>query len=53
MNFYCIKCRAKKEVGDYETVTWKNGRIAAKAKCPDCGTTVHRILPMPKDSDKK
>ena len=24
MTFYCVKCRAKKEVGNYETVTWKN-----------------------------
>ena len=45
MTFYCVKCRAKKDVNDYETVTWKNGRRAAKAVCPDCGTAMYRVLP--------
>jgi predicted RNA-binding Zn-ribbon protein involved in translation (DUF1610 family) len=46
MTFYCVKCREKKEVDNYETVTWKNGRRAAKAKCPNCGTGMYRVLPM-------
>ncbi|MGI6278438.1 MAG: DUF5679 domain-containing protein [Patescibacteria group bacterium] len=46
MTFYCVKCREKKEVDNYETVTWKNGRRAAKANCPTCGTGMYRVLPM-------
>ena len=45
MTFYCVKCRTKREVDDYETVTWKNGRRAAKAICPVCGTAMYRVLP--------
>ena len=40
---YCVKCRAKREF-EGEEVTLKNGRKAAKGKCPVCGTTVMRIL---------
>ena len=42
-SFYCVKCRAKKEVSDYENVTMKNGKPAMRAKCPDCGTTMFKI----------
>lgn len=44
MDFYCVKCRAKKEIEEYEKTTTKNNRKAAKSKCPDCGTGVYRIL---------
>ncbi len=45
MVFYCVKCRAKKDVGeDFETLTLKNGRPAAKGKCPDCGTKMFKIV---------
>ena len=40
---YCVKCKAKREF-DGEETTLKNGRRAAKGKCPVCGTTVMRIL---------
>ena len=41
---YCVKCRAKKDVGDnYETITMKNGRPAIQAVCPDCGTKMFKI----------
>lgn len=53
MMFYCVKCKQKKEVEDYETATWKNLRSAVKAKCPDCGTDMYRILPLPKASEPK
>jgi Domain of unknown function (DUF5679) len=38
-----VKCKAKREFEGEET-TLKNGRRAAKGKCPVCGTTVMRIL---------
>ena len=40
---YCVKDR-KKVMFEGEVVTLKNGRKAAKGKCPSCGTTVMRIL---------
>ena len=40
---YCVKDKAKKEF-EGEVVTLKNGRKAAKGKCPTCGTTIMRIL---------
>jgi nitrate/TMAO reductase-like tetraheme cytochrome c subunit len=45
MIFYCVKCRAKKDVGEnYEKTTLKNGRPAVKATCPDCGTGMFKIV---------
>ncbi|UCH11861.1 MAG: hypothetical protein JSW18_03275 [Candidatus Omnitrophota bacterium] len=41
---YCVKCKAKKEIADGKEVTMKNGRKAMKGKCPDCGTSMFRIL---------
>jgi hypothetical protein len=41
---YCVKCKAKKKMADVKKVTMKNGRKAAKGKCPDCGTGMYRIL---------
>jgi hypothetical protein len=40
---YCVKCRDKRDF-DGQEVTMKNGRRAAKGKCPVCGTTVMRML---------
>ncbi len=40
---YCVKCKAKREF-EGEEVLMKNGRRAAKGKCPVCGTGVFRIL---------
>jgi len=42
---YCVKCRAKKVITDAKEVTMKNGRLAAKGTCPDCGTGVFKFLP--------
>ena len=42
---YCVKCRAKKIMKDVEEVTMKNGCLAAKGTCPDCGTRMFRFLP--------
>ncbi|OPZ23181.1 MAG: hypothetical protein BWZ03_00610 [bacterium ADurb.BinA186] len=46
ITFYCVKCRAKKDVDDarVERTSLKNGRPAAKAVCPDCGTGMFKIL---------
>jgi hypothetical protein len=41
---YCVKCKAKKVMAQAENVTMKNGRPAAKGKCPDCGTGMYKIL---------
>jgi len=44
MVFYCVKCRAKKDVSDYEEGVAKNGRPFVKAACPDCGTTMFKFV---------
>ena len=41
--FYCVKCKAKKE-SEGKVVVSENGRRMAKGKCPDCGTNLNRIL---------
>lgn len=41
---YCVKCKEMKEMKDEQRVTMKNGRAAAKGKCPDCGTGMYKIL---------
>jgi hypothetical protein len=41
---YCVKCKAKKEIGEAVEVTTKNGRRAIKGKCPTCGTVMYKIL---------
>ncbi len=44
MEAYCVKCRSKKEMVDAQEVEMKNGRKAMKGKCPDCGTSMFKIL---------
>ena len=45
---YCVKCREKREMSDANEVTMKakggGERRAMKGKCPDCGTTMFRIM---------
>lgn len=43
MQIYCVKCRAKKDVANFESVTMKNGKPAVKAVCPTCGTKMFKI----------
>jgi len=42
---YCVRCKAKKAMAEASVVTMKNGRAAARGKCPDCGTGMYKILP--------
>jgi RNase P subunit RPR2 len=42
-SMYCVKCRAKKEVANPETVTMKNGKKALRGTCPTCGTKMFKI----------
>jgi len=41
--FYCVKCKAKREASGEVRVNDKGTRMA-KAKCPECGTNLNRIL---------
>jgi len=41
---YCLKCKAKKDMGKAQVVTMKNKRKAVKGVCPDCGTKMFKIL---------
>jgi RNase P subunit RPR2 len=40
---YCVKCRAKREGKNVQSVTMKNGKPASKAICEVCGTTMFKI----------
>lgn len=44
MEAYCVKCRMKREMADAQKVTLKNGRPAMKGRCPDCNTSMFRML---------
>ena len=43
MSGYCLKCRAHREMQEPEEVTLKNGRLASRGKCGECGTTMFRM----------
>ena len=43
MTAYCVKCRKKVEMKNPKRVTMKNGKLATKGTCPNCGTSVFRI----------
>jgi hypothetical protein len=42
---YCVKCKATRKMTDPQLVTTKNGKPAAKGKCPVCRTTMMKFLP--------
>jgi hypothetical protein len=44
---YCVKCKEKREFEGVVNVA-KSGSLMAKGPCPECGTTVCRIMPRPK-----
>lgn len=44
MEAYCVKCKKKVEMQDGEETTTKRGTKMMKGKCPDCSTTVCRIV---------
>lgn len=52
MEGYCVKCKEKREMKDAAETSFegKGGkkRRAMKGVCPDCGTTMFRILPSKK-----
>ena len=41
---YCVKCKATRRMVSPQLVITKNGRAAAKGKCPVCGTTMMKFL---------
>jgi len=41
---YCVKCKKTVTMKDEKETKTKRGTRMAKGKCPDCGTTVCRIL---------
>ncbi len=43
MEAYCVKCRAKREINNSQSITMKNGRPATQGVCGTCGTKVFRI----------
>ena len=43
IEIYCVKCKAKTDLTNVESVTMKNGRPATKALCAVCGAGKYRI----------
>jgi hypothetical protein len=41
---YCVKCKKSVEMKDGKESLNAKGRRMMKGKCPNCGTTVCRIL---------
>ena len=41
--FYCVKCKEKREA-EGKVVVSENGRRMAKGVCPVCGINLNRIL---------
>ena len=41
---YCVRCKTGHQMLNAQLVTTKNGKPAAKGKCPVCGTTVMKFL---------
>ena len=41
--FYCVKCKEKRHATGNVVVN-DRGTKMAKAKCPECGTNLNRIL---------
>jgi hypothetical protein len=44
MEGYCVKCKKKVEIKDGKEVVNAKNRRMMKGKCPNCSTTVCRIL---------
>ena len=44
MEAYCVKCKTTRKMTEIQMVTTKNGKPAAKGKCPVCGTTMMKFL---------
>ena len=40
----CFKCRKTVEIKKGKEIVNKKGLRAMKGECPDCGTTVYRII---------
>jgi len=40
---FCVKCKAKREMKNPQSIVMKNGRKATKGTCPVCGTGMFRI----------
>jgi uncharacterized Zn finger protein (UPF0148 family) len=38
-----VKCKAKREIKDPQSITMKNGKNALQGTCPVCGTKLFRI----------
>ena len=44
VEMYCVKCRAKRQVKDYDEVTTKNGKHGIRAKCPVCDAKMFKFM---------
>lgn len=42
---YCVRCRKVVEMTNEKVVKYRNGRMAKKGLCPECGTKVFKTIP--------
>ncbi len=45
---FCVRCRKMVEMKSEKEVRYKNGRLAKKGICPECGGTVCKTVPEKK-----
>ena len=50
IEIYCVKCKAKTDSSNVESVTMKNGRPATNAVCAVCGAGKYRIGATPAET---
>lgn len=43
MKAYCVKCKDKRKIGDFQAVYTKTGTPAVRGICPVCGTKLFRM----------
>lgn len=44
MQGYCVKCRAKREIVEFEEAVLTEGELAIKGLCPKCGTRISIVI---------
>jgi len=53
MTFYCVQCKAEREVETFEEFRTKHNLRMAKATCPVCGFPLYRKLDTQPEQEKK
>jgi hypothetical protein len=41
---FCVRCRKMVDMEEEKTVKYRNGRLAKKGVCPECGGKVCKVI---------